>query len=151
MVDVKANIVINRPTPVVASFAMDPDNAPRWYKNIKSVDWRTPKPLGAGSRIAFVARFLFKRLVYTYEVVDMVPDRWLRMKTKEGPFPMETSYEFEPIGAKKCRMHLRNRGTPRGFSSFITPALAYAMRAANRKDLARLKRLLERKSEATES
>ena len=40
-------------------------------------------------------------------------------------------------------MTLRNRGGPAGFSRIATPMLAAAMRRANRKDLARLKALLE--------
>jgi hypothetical protein len=38
----------------------------------------------------------------------------------------------------------RNRGTPSGVSKVFTPLMAAAMRRANRKDLARLKALLER-------
>jgi hypothetical protein len=40
-------------------------------------------------------------------------------------------------------MTLRNRGTPSGFSSLAAPFMARAMRRANEKDLAALKRLLE--------
>jgi hypothetical protein len=40
-------------------------------------------------------------------------------------------------------MTLRNRGEPSGFSKLAAPALAAAMRRANRKDLARLKDILE--------
>ena len=40
-------------------------------------------------------------------------------------------------------MTLRNRGEPSGFSKLVGPIMAMAMRSANRKDLARLKRLLE--------
>jgi hypothetical protein len=41
-------------------------------------------------------------------------------------------------------MTLRNRGEPSGFSKVVAPLMAAAMRRANRKDLVRLKPLMER-------
>jgi uncharacterized membrane protein len=143
IVDVRTAIVINRPRRGVAAFAGDPSNAPNWYVNIKSVDLKTQPPLGVGSRIAFVAQFLGRRLAYTYEIVDLVPGERLVMRTAEGSFPMETTYTWEPAGDGATRMTLRNRGEPTGFSKFGAPIMAAAMRRANRKDLARLKALLE--------
>jgi len=67
-VDVTTEVEIDRPRAEVASFASDPDNAVAWYENIKAVEWESPRPVGVGSRIAFVARFLGRRLAYTYEV-----------------------------------------------------------------------------------
>ncbi len=122
---------------------MDPDNAPRWYANILAVEWQSPKPLQVGSRIAFVAHFLRRRLSYTYVVVDLVPGRRLRMRTSQGPFPMETTYEVEPLTETACRMHLRNQGSPLGFGTLLAPLVAFAMRRATRRDLTRLKTLLE--------
>jgi uncharacterized membrane protein len=142
-VDVVTDTVIDRPVAEVATFAGDPSNAPRWYVNIRSVEWRTPPPLAVGSRLAFVAQFLGRRLAYTYEIVELVPGARLVMRTAEGPFPMETSYVWEPAGDGRTRMTLRNRGAPAGFSRLVAPFLAAAMRRANRKDLARLKALLE--------
>ena len=84
MVDVSTDIVIRRPAREVAVFASNPDNAPRWYVNIKSVEWKTPPPLTIGSMIAFVAHFLGRRLAYTYEVVDVVPNQRFVMRTAEG-------------------------------------------------------------------
>jgi uncharacterized protein YndB with AHSA1/START domain len=142
-VDVETSIEIERPRAEVAAFASDPDNATRWYVNIKSVEWRSPRPVATGSRVEFVAAFLGRRLAYTYEVRELVPGVQLVMSTEEGPFPMETTYTFEDSGPGRTRMCLRNRGRPSGFAKVAAPALARAMRAANRKDLARLKHLLE--------
>lgn len=146
-VDVSTEAVIHRPPDEVGEYAADPQHAPEWYVNIKSVEWKTPPPLRAGSKVAFVAHFLGRRMAYTYEIVELVPGRRLVMRTAEGPFPMETTYTWEPAGDGATRMTLRNRGTPAGFSRLFAPFMATAMRRANRKDLAALKALLERKHE----
>lgn len=142
-VDVTTETVIDRPREDVAAFAGDPANAPRWYVNIESADWQTPPPLAVGSRIAFVARFLRRRLAYTYEVAELVPGERLVMRTAQGPFPMETTYTWQSTPGGQTRMILRNRGTPSGFSKLMAPFMAGAMRRAATKDLARLKELLE--------
>ncbi len=143
-VDVVTEVVINRPRFTVASYAADPSNATEWYVNIKSVEWKTPPPLGVGSRLAFVAQFFGRRLAYTYEIIEFVSNERLVMRTAEGPFPMETTYTWEPQSEEQTRMTLRNRGEPSGFSRVFAPLMAAAMRRANGKDLARLKALLER-------
>jgi uncharacterized protein YndB with AHSA1/START domain len=142
-VDVLTQTTIRRPRDEVARFAADPDNAPTWYVNIAAAEWRTPRPLAVGSRVTFVARFLGRRLEYTYEILAFEPGRRLVMRTAEGPFPMETTYTWETADDGATRMTLRNRGEPAGFSRVVAPFMASAMRRANRKDLALLKRLLE--------
>ena len=81
---------IPRPRREVAAYATDPENTTSWYSNIKAVEWETPRPLAVGSRLAFIASFLGRRLSYTYEVRELVPDERLVMSTAQGPFPMET-------------------------------------------------------------
>jgi uncharacterized protein YndB with AHSA1/START domain len=141
-VDVTTEIVIARPCEQVTAYAGDPTNAPRWYANITSVRWQTPPPVGVGSRMDFVARFLGRTLAYTYEVAEYDPHR-LVMRTAQGPFPMETTYTWRPVNATSTRMTLRNRGEPAGFAKVAGPVMAAVMRRANEKDLARLKEILE--------
>jgi hypothetical protein len=76
-----------------------------------------------GSRLAFVARFLGRRLAYTYEIVELVA--------------------WSSVDEGSTLMSLRNRGEPAGFAATTAPMMAAAMRRANRNDLARLKQLLE--------
>src|SRR5688572_27033057 len=142
-VDVQVETVIARPVAEVAAYAGDPGNAPEWYVNIRSVEWETEPPVRVGSRMAFVAHFLGRRIAYTYEVVELVPGERLVMRTAQGPFPMETTYTWQSTADGGTRMTLRNRGTPAGFSTFVAPLMGRAVRNANQKDLAALKNLLE--------
>lgn len=147
-IDVLTETVIARPVAEVAAYAGDPSNAPTWYANIESVEWETPPPMRVGARLAFVAHFLGRRLAYTYEVIALEPGRSLVMRTAQGPFPMETSYRWEPTAEGHTRMSLRNRGSPSGFSRLVGLFMGAAVRRANTKDLAALKRLLEGRARA---
>jgi uncharacterized membrane protein len=142
-VDVEVETVINRPRSAVAAYSADPDNATAWYVNIKGVHWKTPHPLALGSQFEFSAAFMGRTLTYTYEVVEFVADQRFVMRTAEGPFPMETTYEWFDAERDSTRMKLRNRGEPSGFSGIAAPMMALAMKRANTKDLKRLKAILE--------
>jgi len=142
-VDVTTEIVIGQPVGVVAAYAADSSNAPAWYQNITSVTWETRPPLHAGSKLTFSARFLGRQLAYTYEIIDFVPAERLVMRTAQGPFPMETTYTWQPAGDRSTRMTLRNRGEPAGFPRLAAPLIATAVRHANRKDLRKLRAILQ--------
>ena len=144
MVDVTTQIIIKCTLNRVFENASDPNNAPEWYVNIKSVEWRTQEILVVGSKIAFKAKFLGRQLEYVYEIIEFVPGQKLVMRTADGPFLMETTYLWEKIDDNTTRMTLRNRGNPTGFSKLITPFMAFAMKKANQKDLKRLKEIMEK-------
>ena len=142
-VDVETTIEIVRSRAEVAAFAADLDNVHAWYKNIKRVEWLTERPLQVGTRLAFAAEFLGRRMAYTYEVVEHVPGERLVMRTADGPFPMETTYTWVDGPAGSTVMALRNRGEPAGFSAIASPMMAAGIRRNNRSDLQRLKQVLE--------
>ncbi len=143
MVDVTTETVIKCSRDKASEYASDPDNAPKWYVNIKSVEWKTAKPLTLGSQIAFKSKFLGRQLAYVYEIVELVPRQKLVMRTTDGPLLMETTYLWEDVDGEGTRMTLRNKGNPTGFSRLFAPFMSSAMRRANQKDLKRLKSILE--------
>ena len=143
MVDASTSIAIDRPRSVVAGYAMNPLNAPAWYRNIHSVRRLDPHGFGLGSRTAFEARFLGRKLSYTYEVTRFAQNEELVMATAQGPFPMRTTYRFEAIAPTATRVHLRNDGEPTGFGKLVAPLMETMMRRANIADLRALKGILE--------
>ena len=96
-----------------------------------SVNGRHLDGCAVGSRIAFEASFLGRRLAYVYEIAERAPGHRLVMRTRQGPFPMETTYTWEATGSGKTPMTLRNRGEPGGFSALMVPVMAPAMRHAD--------------------
>lgn len=142
-VDVAATIVIERPIGEVSAYAGDPSNAPEWYRRIESAEWQTDPPFRLGSRIRFVARFLGRQLDYVYEVVEYTPGEQVAMRTVGGPFPMDTTYTWRPVGDRVTHMTMRNHGEPSGFGRLAAPVIARAMRTAMTQDLDDLKRLME--------
>jgi uncharacterized membrane protein len=133
--DVVTDIEIDRPRSEVADYVSNPENATAWYQNIKKVEWKSPKPLSAGSEVAFQAEFMDQKLEYTYQVTEYVPGESLVMSSISGPFPMETSYRFSDTPAGGTKVELRNHAND--------PEMASAIEIENRKDLARLKAILE--------
>ena len=142
MVNVQTEILIRRPRAEVAEYASDPDNAPQWYVNIDRSQRLTPGPVAVGSRVAFIARFLGKELNYTYEFVEYVPGEKLVMRTAQGPFPMQTTYTWADDDGG-TRMSLGNSGSPSGFSRLAGLFMAPMIRRETRKDLQKLKSILE--------
>ena len=142
-VDVEVEATIARPRATVAAYCCDPDNATSWYANIDAVRRETPQPMAVGSRFTFSARFLGRPLNYTYEVIEWTQDERFVMRTAQGPFPMETTYEWQDAPDGATLMRLRNRGEPAGFSRIATPLMSPAIKRATAKDLRRLKSILE--------
>ncbi len=107
---------------------------------------RLRSPAVVGSRIAFVAQFLGRRIAYTYEVREIADGERFVMSTAQGPFPMQNTYSWQDTESGGTRMTLRNSGEPSGFGKMAAPMMAASMRKANHQDLVRLKAILENKS-----
>jgi len=144
MIDVSTEIDINCSKAKVAEYSANPDNAPKWYVNIKAAKWKTPRPLQVGSQIVFKTKFLGKLLVYIYEISEYAAEQKMVMKTIIGPFPMETIYTWKSIDGNITRMSLQSKGNPGGLSKLLTPLLSFAIKRANNKYLQRLKEIIEK-------
>ena len=145
-VDVRAEVLINRPRDDVASYAMDPSNDHVWISGIVEARVLSDPPMSRGTRVERVARFLGKRIEYVLGVVEYDPESLLAMKSVKGPFPMDVSYRFdEAADGTLAQIHVQ--GEASGFFRLASPMLARAVKRSITKDLKLLKRLLESKEQ----
>ena len=93
----------------------------------------------------FVATFLRRRLAYTYEVVELTPGKRLAHAHRARAVPDGDVVRWEPAGESGHPDDVAQpRRAPPGSLGWSPPFMARQVRRANTKDLANLKRLLER-------
>jgi hypothetical protein len=126
----------------VAAFAMDPGNDPTWIGALTDAELLTDGPVGAGTRVRRVARFLGKSIEYVNEIEVYEPPERLVMRSVKAPFPMTVAYEFEPVG-EGTRMRIRTTGDASGFYRLAGPLLSRQVERGVAGDLERLARVLE--------
>ena len=126
----------------VAAYAMDPRNDSAWIGALTEVNLLTDGPVGVGSRVERVARFLGKRIEYVNEIEEYDPPRRLAMRSVKAPFPMTVTYEFEPAGGGTL-MRIATGGDASGFYRLAAPLLSRQVERGVAGDLRRLKQILE--------
>lgn len=142
MSGVEVETTIERPRDDVAAYVMDPANDRSWIGALTEVNVLTDGPIGTGTRVERVARFLGKRIEYVNEIVEYAPPERLRMKSVQAPFPMTVDYDLaEADGGTLVR--IRTGGDASGFYRLAGPLLDRAVRKGVARDLARLKAILE--------
>jgi hypothetical protein len=141
--DVSVETTIERRPEDVAAYVMDPRHDASWIGALTQVEVLTDGPVGKGTRVRRVARFLGRSIEYVNEIVEYAPPRRLVTRSVKAPFPMTVMYEFEPAGAG-TRMRITTDGDAGGFYRLAQPLLDRQVRRGVAADLAGLKRLLER-------
>ena len=141
--DVTVETVIERPRVEVAAYAMDLANDPAWIGGIIEAHPLTAGPIGVGSRVARVARFMGKRIDYVLEVIEHEPTGRLLMASVQAPFPMGVTYQFLDAVGGGTVVRIRIEGEPGGFMRLGGKLTSFMVKRNVRGDLKRLKALLE--------
>lgn len=141
-VDVTVEQQIARPREQVAAFAMDPRNDRRWIGALTEVRTLTDGPVGPGTQVQRVARFLGRRIEYVNEITELEPGRRLAMRSVKAPFPLQVTYEFEDApGGSLAR--IRTGGETGRFYAFAGPLLSAMVKRGVARDLRMLARALD--------
>jgi carbon monoxide dehydrogenase subunit G len=140
--NVREEILIERPRETVAAFVMDPANDLRWIGALVEVENLTDGPVAVGSRVKRVAKFLGKRVEYVNEIDELTSSRRLAMHSVKAPFDMRVAYSFEDAG-DGTRVAVEAGGETGGYYRLAGPLLPLFVRMGIKRDLRQLKKVLE--------
>jgi hypothetical protein len=144
-VDVIAAIDVERKAETVAAYAFEPTNDPTWIGGISQADLLTGRPIGTGTRVRRLAKFLGRSIDYVLEVRAFETDRLMVMESVKGPFPMKVTYQLESRGPDLTGISVRVQGSAKSFYGLADILMAPMVRMNVRRDLRRLKEQLEKR------
>ncbi len=144
MIKFEASVDINRPIEEVFAYVTDPAKTPEWSSLTLESTLEGSGPVGVGSRIRAIGKFLGRRLESTVEVTQYDPPSKFAMRAVSGPGHLEIERQLESIG-QGTRYHSRLAVESGGLFKLADPSLASLMKRTVETDLHTLKALLEAK------
>lgn len=139
--DVRVDAYVARPPDAVADFMFDPRHDPDWIGGIERVE-PPDGPVGIGTEILRVARFMGRRIVYVLRIAEFVPGRRVTMESVKAPFPMGVTYDVRSEGGGS-RVGLRVTGGYGLVMRLAKPLISRQIRRNLESDLRRLRARLE--------
>jgi carbon monoxide dehydrogenase subunit G len=140
--------MIERPPEEVFAFVTAPANDRLWSSTAVERSLDSDEPIGVGSRIRAVDRFLGRRFASTFVVTEHEPPRRSSIRI-EGPVRASGSYLLEPAGpGTRFRWSMEAEpGLGGVYLGRVTdPLVTVLFRRRLRRDLRALKDVLERQA-----
>lgn len=147
---VEEEIVIDRPPEDVFAFVTTPENDREWVSTTVERQREKEGPIGVGSRIRAVDKFLGRRIESTLEVTEHEPNTRSAIRL-EGPISARGTYLLQPEGGRTRFRWIMDADAGLGglyLGRITDPLVTFVFRRRVRSDLRRLKDALERKSRA---
>ena len=134
---------ISRPPADVFAVIADVSKNARWASS--SVEGRKTSsgPVDVGTTAREVSTFLGRRIEVDSLVTEFIDGQRLAYRTTGGPFPFAGSFDVAAEG-DGARITAAFDATPAGVFAFLGPLFTVLVRRAFERDLASLKRLMER-------
>jgi uncharacterized membrane protein len=142
-VETQTAIEIRRPSEEVFAYVADMSNNPHWQRGQERCTWTSEPPHGLGATYDQEAKFLGKKIVSSFEVVEFEPGRRIRIKTTGGTMPIDVTREVTGLSDISCEVLATVRGEPPRVFRLLGPLMNRIVTSNIRKDYTRLKALLE--------
>lgn len=143
MPEVEVTQVIRRTVDDVWEFSLAPDNEPQWLTHAVERRLLTPPPVGVGSRVLAVDRWLGHRSRAVREIVEVEPLRRWSARTVEGFPPVELTVVCRKVGRDTRLTLVLDVPMTDRWEALAAPALTAILRRELKTDISRLKSLLE--------
>ena len=140
---VERSILVHCPPEEVFTFLTRVENAGQWQGGTVETRLTSTGPVGIGSTMMHVGKFLGRRIEGTSQVYDYEPNRSFAYRTVRG-LPVDIRYRFEPV-AEGTRLTAIYGGEPGNFFRLAGPLVERATAKTLEGDLGRLKKVLEAK------
>jgi uncharacterized protein YndB with AHSA1/START domain len=142
MIKVEVSEIIHRPVEEVFAFVTDHRNDVRWQDGLLEVRLTPDGPVGVGTQIHEVRKFMGRRIESTGIITEYIPNLKSARKTLEGPTEVEGYVAFEPIeGGTRVTQHMEMKSS--GFMALAEPLVSSGLRRGLEKNFGDLKDLLE--------
>jgi hypothetical protein len=92
-----ATIHIDRPPDAVFAFLMRCENNLRWQAGVERAWQDTPGGIGIGTRLGEVRRFLGRRVMSVFEIIDYDPPVRCTTRAVRAPVPFEATYAITEV------------------------------------------------------
>lgn len=136
------SLVINQPVERVYTYLADVRNNPKWQVGILETRADHDGPATVGTKVTDVRTFIGRKIEITYEVVEMVPDKLLSLKSISGPFPFKGTTTLESVdGGTRVTTGFEMEAT--GFFKLAEGLVASSLKKDLETSFAKLKEILE--------
>ena len=143
MTEIIVTTDIERPAAEVFDYLADMANNPQWQQGQRSCTWTSDPPLRLGSTYDQEAAFLGRRIVSSFEVVELEPGHRIRIVSTGGTMPIDVTRTVEPLSDDRCRVRAEVRGQPPAPLRWLGPLLDRLVDRSVTGDYRRLKERLE--------
>jgi uncharacterized protein YndB with AHSA1/START domain len=134
--------VIDRPPDQVFAFLVDTDKATDWNPQVTDARKTSDGPLGVGTTLLYVGKFLGRRFESVSECTDYTPNERFSTKTTSGPFHLEIENTLSAVDSG-TRLATTYRGESRGFFKLAEPVILRLTKKQFETATENLKALLE--------
>jgi uncharacterized membrane protein len=141
------SLVINQPVEKVYAYLADVRNNPKWQVGIQETRIDPDGPTMVGTKVTDVRSFIGRKLEFTYEVVEMVPNTVLSLKSLSGPFPFRGTTTLQTRdGATLVSVTFEMEAT--GFFKLAEGLVASSLKKDVETSFAQLKDILESQADS---